>query len=510
MKFQEYIPPPGKETPELDADPIIEIHRGNPNGYVCFVNKNHPEMKGFGNVGAVKVKDVAEYLPGILSKWISYDGYFTVNTYYKAGGILSQTSLPYPLRKERNLTQLTACFADLDYSHPDKITGKPITGLTYEAAARKVLTLQERGIIPAFSIMAYSGRGMYLFWLLRDQRNPEISPPAYTANLKKYKDINKALHTRLCELVPDKGAHTGSQVLRVPGSIHTGAQKRVKYLMQSTDTGRITYTIKELEDFLQLNAPLLSLPDTVQEKAIPQIYEREPYRKTKAKRTAPRRRAGYRKINALRAADFQLIEQWRGGFLHAGHKYPDGYISPGRRYMLSLYAQYLKGAGESRQSVEKAVNIMAGNCRPAYPSDAEDITVKEIIQGVFSGQTGFKKKNYQSGRLAALMGITENVPPELLEELNQIIPEEIKAVRVEMERVPKQEEYTKARQDAVRNIIENSFKIPSLRKMQKILTQMGIVNPASLRPYSKDIIRSDYAIIKPGEIIKEKNRRAFY
>ena len=79
-------------TPALDWRPVLEIHRGNPDGFVGYGAKT-PDGGAIWPVGAVKVRDVREMLPGVLAHFIGHDGYFTVNSYWKAGAIWRKTGL---------------------------------------------------------------------------------------------------------------------------------------------------------------------------------------------------------------------------------------------------------------------------------------------------------------------------------------------------------------------------------------------------------------------------------
>lgn len=494
---------PENEPPQdLDPEPILNIHRGNPEGYIAFLAKGEPGGHAK-NIAAVKVKEVREMLPGILAQYVSYDGYFTVNSYYQAGGLWKKTGFHYPLRKEKNLLELAACYADLDIGRPETID--------FEEGRMKADALQREGLIPPYSIMANSGRGMYLFWLLKDDKNPEGLPRAYPATIKRYKQVNKALHKRLYELEPDLKAHDAARILRIPGSIHRKTLRKVHYILQA-DINRqlMAYTLPELEEYLHLQTPELSLPEPVREKARPQIYTREPktYRKTQQRGKYPARIAGFKRLNALRSQDLETIEHWRGGFLHAGEKYPDGFTSPGRAFMLNLYAQFLKTAGETRHSVEKAVKTMARNCRPAFPSDPSDPPLAEIINNTFSGKPGKYYGRVYNWKLCAWLGINEYTDPELLNELETILPAGLKDQR--LLELPKQSDFSSARRESIRQQIAGAYKLPSLRKMARFLEATGHTNPATGKAWSYEIIRADYKALNAAGIIQENLNKRLY
>jgi len=58
--------------------------------------------------------------------------------------------------------------------------------------------------------------------------------------------------------------------------------------------------------------------------------------------------------------------------LKRGMKYPDGSTSPGRCFMLKLYANFLRGSGLDQAATVTALRYMAANMKPPYPSDPPD------------------------------------------------------------------------------------------------------------------------------------------
>lgn len=482
-------------TPALDWRPVLEIHRGDPDGFVGYMAKDK-DGSGPWPVGAVKVRDVREMLPGVLAQFIGYDGYFTVNSYGMAGATWKKTGLPYLLRKEKMLLELAACYADLDVGRPEEESEHPGAALDWQAAQIEALRRQREGIIPPFSMMACSGRGVYLFWLLRDERDQAKLPRAYPAAIIRYKAVNRALHERLYGLACDTKAFDAARVLRHPGSIHTKVMRRVTYslTMQADDGGRLTYSLPELEALLRLDAPAPSLPDDVREKARPQLYTREPYRKTKQRGSRPQNRKAYNRTNELRAQDLETIEAWRGGWLHAGLAYPGGFVSPGRGLMLRLYAGWLRGSGKDSQDVLTALRRMAANCKPeGYPSDSGDMRLERIVENTFSTNPANHIKNVPNPKLLGWLGITDQTDPDLLDKLTSILPESVKALREAA--IPRQADYTAERRRAIAHIVElRGGKIPSMRKMAALLAAdpFNVVNPATGKVWSHEIIRQDY------------------
>jgi len=508
------------DTPALDWRPVLEIHRGDPDGYVGYM-AGKPDGSGLWPVGAVRVRDVREMLPGVLAHFIGHDGYFTVNSFWKAGAVWKKTGLPYLLRRENMLRELAACYADLDVGRPEEESKHPGAALDWQAAQIEALRRQREGKIPPFSMMACSGRGVYLFWLLRDDREPDKLPRAYPSAIIRYKAVNKALHTRLYGLAPDLNAFDAGRVLKHPGTIATKVMRRVTYSLtvQADSGGRLTYSLPELEQLLHLDAPAPSLPADVRDRARPQLYTREPYhRKTKLPGSRPQNRKAYIRTNELRAQDLETIEAWRGGWLHAGLAYPDGFVSPGRGLMLRLYAGWLRGSGKDGGAVLDAVRRMAANCKPKpYPSDPGDMRLAQIVADTFSPDRRKHVKNVRNvpwldkhgaehpglcdgivnGKLRrGWLGISEQAAPDLLDTLNSILPESVKALREAA--IPRQSDYTAERRRAIRHIVElRGGTIPSTYKMRDLLAAdpFNVVNPTTREPWSYKIIRQDYDAI---------------
>jgi len=471
-----------QSEPLLDYRSVLEIHRGNPDGFVGFMAKKQ-DGKGLFSVGAVRVQDVRESIPGVLAHWIGEDGYFTVNSYWRAGGVWKKTGLPWLLRRENNLMELAAAYADLDVGRPQEESKHPGASLDWQAGQIRVLQLQRARLIPPFSILACSGRGVYLLWLLKDERDPSRLPRAFDSTIVRYKAVNRGLHERLEGLACDP-IFDAARVIRVPGSIHSRVMRRVTFslTMQGNDGGRLAYSLRELEDLLGIEAPVPSLPDPVRNKALPRQYVRGQYKKTMAKGSVPNRKAGFQRVNQLRAADLETIEAWRGGWLHGGRAYPDGFVSPGRGLMLRLYADWLRGSGQDVAGVQRAVKTMAANCRPPYPSDPNDSTLAAIVSDIFSANPRKHFKNVKTARLLLWLGIDERTAPELLQRLDTIIPKSVRDLR--LLELDTQAEIVARRRAAIMMVVERAGSVPSLRKLSALLAGIQEMNPITRQPWS--------------------------
>ena len=462
-------------APALDVESILAIHR-DPGGYVGFVRKPDPDKPArkdkhgkpytFENLFSLKVEDLKTMFPAVR-EWLTHDSYFTVNAYYRAAPYPNkQTGINDVWRKEKHLQSLTACYADIDSGRPD--SDEPGGGLSWRQAQHEAEALADAGIIPQPSIIARSGRGVYLFWLLHDDSTENKLPHAWPEKIELYKACNKALNAKLRDnLLPaDTKATDAARVLRTPGSIHRKALRRVKYVIQVADDGKgFTYSLPELAEFLELPALDGDLPAGTCALAKPAQY-----RKTKEKGSVPLRSHGTLKLNALRAQDLRTIEQWRGGFIKRGQVYDNGHTSPGRKFVLMLYANFLRGSDATQDQAIEALASMAGNMKPAYPSDgpADDPPIETIAKDEYSG---VKRRRWTNKKLCALLGIAPDIAEEL--DLKTIIPDELKQARDDAR--PLQSDLIADRQEWLRMyILEHPGK----------WTAQKVVNLSQLSPYS--------------------------
>jgi hypothetical protein len=458
------------ETPAIDVETILAIHR-DPDGYISFVRKPDPaapprlDKKGkpytFETLFSIRASKLRDMFPEIVD-FITHDSYFSVNAFYKPAPWPNKlTGLPDAWRKENNLSRLAACYSDIDCGRAD--SDEPGAALDWRQAQHEAEALADSGMIPQPSIMARSGRGVYLFWFLRDEKDPKKLPKAWPEKIERYKAINRALNERLRthQLPADPAAIDAARVLRVPGSIHRKAQRSVYYVIQLDIHGKgFVYTLPELADFLHLPALDGELPEKTRALAKPSKY-----RRVKEKGKAPGRAAGAKSLNAKRAQDLLLIQAWRGGFIKRGMKYPDGHNSCGRRFMLTLYANFLRGSGENQETAAQALHSMAENMRPPYPSDPlpDDQPIEEIIQAEYSTKS---RRRYANKTLCKLLGITETAILENeLNNLQTIMPESMERERAQA--LPSQSDLIQERRDFALWYIQKNG-IISARKLADI------------------------------------------
>jgi hypothetical protein len=226
----------------------LRIHREH-DGFVTFHRK--ASDGAWSDLVAVRAADLATMFPA-FSAALTRDSYFSVNAFYRAGrGPEHVPGLPPPLRQGDAVRWITSCFADLDiYNNP---------ALTVGSVVGTLIDWQDAGKLPPASMLMRSGRGVWAFWFLRnDDSRYDLSGPvrAWPETTRGWRIVQGELGRRLAQLESDAAARDVCRVTRVPGSIHTRADRAVAYWIQGGADGRgFVYTLDELADRLQLALP---------------------------------------------------------------------------------------------------------------------------------------------------------------------------------------------------------------------------------------------------------------
>lgn len=467
--------------------------------------------------GFLPVKDLHEIFPTIQQHFLR-DSYHGISIYFGTAqwrdpvtnlpATGRKANNPFSARCKENLRYLPACFSDLDCGRSDQDAKTPEQKLSWRYAAAEAGELMDSGAIPQATIIARSGRGVYLFWLLCDEQNRQRPVKALPSNIFMMETCNKELNRRLAHLAADSNTFDATRLCRIDGSLHTGAQRRVTYLeqippdtpagyIQRDATGRhYIYSLPEMAGFLSIPNTSTLYAQRTEALLNPHLKWKRP---TKHKGENPLRKQGFYRLHAKRASDILTLEKYRGGFLKRGLAYPDGSVSPGRHFILTLYAEALRGQNMTPAETAAAIQSMAANCRPAYPSDPTDTALGKIVTGVYE-----TKRNpcWRHDKLCALLGITPDLAAEL--QLQTLKPTALK----ELEHRQRKAESQTARREVsiLRLLAERSLmneegkklfgkpkfiKIP-VSRMTRLLAARGVINPVNQKPYSREIIRQDY------------------
>ncbi len=432
----------------LDAASMTMIHRDG-EAFIALARKNDARHNGWQNLGSVQGNKLASLLPGFAAELIR-DSYFSVNGFHHPSPLSTTAplNLPYAVRTQERLRRLNACYVDLDVGRPGEPAPRDMDVVT---ARSRAFAMMQMGIIPTASIFGFSGRGLYLIWLLKDEDDPEMPQRAWPEKVVLWKQVNAALSDKLVELAADRSVGTDPvRVLRIPGSINTKSKQPVQYSVTYENHQVISYSLKELAESVGVSA--LNTRKLL-------------WRETKNPGSVPNRRNGYEAVNKRRLDDLVTIEQDRGGFLKRGLLYPDATTSTGRLKALTIYATTLRGADFSQAEALKAVTAMASNCRPPYPSDPNDTPIETLVKNIYSENCW----PWRNETICAHLGVSTEMAERL--GLKTIIPSALKQKR-KSERVTK-EQHAKNRQSLVQYLFTER-KIKTCRDLASACANHGI------------------------------------
>ncbi|MAS92602.1 MAG: hypothetical protein CMO55_05340 [Verrucomicrobiales bacterium] len=433
-----YDAPLARETIDL----LKLIHRRN-DAYVGFYELGEQRSGGFKMMGAIKADCIESHFSQVAERVLGKkDVYSTVNGYWPGA---KGNGLPFLKWMGKNcgfLRALNACYVDLDVGRTmeDK-PDFPDSWKTWREAMAEVGQLADEGEIPQPSIFARSGRGVYVFWLLENEKGTGDPPPAFSRDQRRYKQINKAFQKALLSLAPDPAAKDAARILRVPNSEHRNGQP-VRFVVQYLGDGKPpTYTMTELEEHFGMQR-----------------------KQGKARRNQPdnggRGKAGHIGLNRKRATDLEII---------AKH----GLIKKGFRHlMLRNYATCLFVANEAPKEVTNSLKRMARKCIPPYPSEPNDTPLSEIVNAVLNqnGEERYEAGKWKHGTVCLQLAISHTKARDM--GLQTIIPE---SLRKERENAPTEaQERRECRRKWLAETISSLSPKPPLRVLAEMANQAGL------------------------------------
>lgn len=494
----------------VSIEPVLALHRGEgsaigfyrnfkPCGLCdqCREGKDCPEA-GIKAIAAVRQESLRNQLPLFVSD-IATDSYFTVNGLKSdrqiwkrdtEGNPISErksavTGLPIAPKRKQDIRYLNACYAEIDFykvDDPAKADGK----LTLAQAFSTIYAATLERSIPTPTMIASSGRGLYLFWFLRDLNKPGqpclVTPD--TADL--YDAVNKRINRVFSPLGADPRAKDMSRILRVPGSLHSKANKLPVYsLTFFADPTRqdLTYTLQELArgfNLIEPDKPPQHLPDPRMVKAKALEHDKRP-----ASERDPIKRKGWLAQRKRLAADIEAIEEHHGGFTKGFRRWP-----------MFLYARVLAQieGPSSRSKILKRISAMASRCKPPYPSDKTDSSVAQIVSDAMDGK--FSRHRFPRRQLCDALKVTPELAREL--DLGYLVPDEERLRRYTAKRQKNRDLIRQRRELYITEILKSrpSKNLPTLKGIQGLLAQR-YGRSASLPTLSRDLRRLGVAVA-PG------------
>jgi len=338
-----------------DASPITALHRGH-DGYITF----HSALNSDGTPSS-KVRQTvairADALEGMFPQFanaLAEDAYFSINAFAvpkeEQGKALTHSNAVYRSTMTR---YLCATHVDIDCYR---------LGITVGQAIGQVIDAQIKKEIPSPSVYAHSGRGLWLFWFLRDDENALRPPRSFPRNVIQWAAIERKVVSMFGASGADSNAARTTTITRVPGSENSKSGEPVKWLIAGEGSNAYTYTLKELAEWFGVTQA-----DT--NYAI-------------ASRRIPNNARGHIALHKQRLEQFELLRQIRGGFKE-GH----------RNYAALIYSTILRKNKVHEDDLIKAVEVLARECDPVYPVDEAVRTAVSTI----SRTRAFKFSNDKIG-----------------------------------------------------------------------------------------------------------------
>lgn len=238
--------PIGTANDVLDISAIQRMH-GNHDGTVVFRTTER-------TIGSIPCRELDQLLPQFVHL-LTKDAYFSVCGFFEAKYIkedsrvvgLNGTRIPQAVWGRNHLRWLTAAWVDLDCYN---------AGITVGRAIGAVVDIVDQGSVPPPSLYVDSGRGLWVFWLLREQGHP-IRAGEDWENTDTWDRIQRQLARRLSDIEPDYGAQDAARVTRIPGSINGKSDRRVVYHWTADQHNQpFFYGLHELASMLNVRITL--------------------------------------------------------------------------------------------------------------------------------------------------------------------------------------------------------------------------------------------------------------
>lgn len=176
-------------------------------GYIQIFNLDENKKAKVYNTKINGLRDIVEEIEEQL------DFFITPNTFFK------------PQRQVNNIRQFRALFMDLDTGEDDK-----------QFAAYKVFELADEGLIPKPTMIVDSGRGIHVYWRIKNA--------PYQA-LNTWQELQDLFYTKLKTLGADIRATDGARVLRLPSSINSRNNVECRVMWQDDKLEYSMYDLRE-------------------------------------------------------------------------------------------------------------------------------------------------------------------------------------------------------------------------------------------------------------------------
>lgn len=409
-----------KAYSEVAPAPILHLHR-HQDGYIAFATERDGE--DFRPLVSIRASELETWFPFFRDQLLK-DAYVGINADWRLRSYGEHgNSYGYPLHRTDRLRYINAAYVDIDCYK---------LGLDIGTVIGRVINLQDSGQLPHASVLVNSGQGLWLLWLVCDPKDPEQSPGAFPDKLDLYSKIQESIIERLLPLGADPAARDATRHIRLPGSLHSGAETTVEWWIQGHGQSGYVYTLQELAS--RLNAT--------------------PTKRHGREVTAhnPRKRRGWVALNARRLREFNTLRALRSGFSEGC-----------RNNAAKVYAWLLRCNAIGPADVHGLVSAMAAQCHPRLSKSA----AKDAVQ--FSKTMRRMKDQTVSDWLnitPAEAELLEGLPPA-----SSYRPVEDVALKPMPRQLQRQA--IRDRRAAIQGIITETGGVPTVREMSKLISTKG-------------------------------------
>ena len=190
-----------------NMDYINNLFDDTTDGYIQVMQIKRDKQVKIYNTDRKKLKNILEIIEG------ETDTFIAPNTMYK------------PSRKVENIRQFRALYIDIDNVEGDQI------GTTY-----RILELADHGIIPKPSMACDSGRGVHLYWRIKD---------APYGALYTWQELEDYLYCKLKPFGADIKATDAARLLRIPNTINSKNNQKCRVLYVDEKLQYNMYDLRE-------------------------------------------------------------------------------------------------------------------------------------------------------------------------------------------------------------------------------------------------------------------------
>ena len=397
-------------------------------------------------------------------------------------------------RSQEYVVRLGATFVDID-------CGRRRSDWSAWEATEILRNLVQRGLLAQPSMYQYSGRGLWAFWLLRDEQEPSTTPFANYENRELWMSLQQRTADVIAAAFPslklDRLAGDLTRVTRLHKSVNAAAERQVHYELLPGPAGEpVRYSLEELASFYGLprstrpRAPVEAEEDrrdsALEAHRRRQDERAEEHRRREAARAGvdPRLsdlgRQGHITLwrNRLRFLD-RVRAEVHGGVIPCGHRY---------RMLLAYAYCYAKLTRDLSEIAGKVATLARKFCE----QPAEDQITDAELRGVTEHALEWARSGHRitNRKLAVFAGLDPVANRERIEQLG-----------LNLSTGPKgRKERTRERHELARKILQAALDRgdvpPSARNFARMLTDQGC---ATGRSTAHALLGELWAELRPGD-----------